>query len=119
DASVSTVHLCAYIWLGDTNGIKMKDALIRATGRGVAVRAMADALGSRLFIRSKHWRELTDAGVQTRVALPVGNPLWIFIRGRVDLRNHRKQLIIDNRIAWCGSQNFADPEFRIKPRCAP
>ena len=54
-----------------------------------------------------------------RVALPVGNPLWTFIRGRVDLRNHRKLLIIDNRIAWCGSQNVADPEFRIKPHYAP
>ena len=41
------------------------------------------------------------------------------IRGRVDLRNHRKLLIIDNRIAWCGSQNVADPEFRIKPHYAP
>src|SRR5436305_8869944 len=40
-------------------------------------------------------------------------------RGRVDLRNHRKLLVIDNQIAWCGSQNVADPEFRIKPRYAP
>jgi cardiolipin synthase len=28
-------------------------------------------------------------------------------------------MIVDNRIAWCGSQNVADPEFRIKPRFAP
>ena len=119
DGAASTVHLCAYIWLADTNGCKIKDALIRAAGRGVAVRALADALGSRLFIRSAHWRELAESGVQVRVALPVGNPLWTFIRGRVDLRNHRKLLIVDNRIAWCGSQNFADPEFRIKPRYAP
>jgi cardiolipin synthase len=28
-------------------------------------------------------------------------------------------MIVDNRIAWCGSQNCADPEFRIKPRYAP
>ena len=41
------------------------------------------------------------------------------IRGRVDLRNHRKLMVVDNRIAWCGSQNCADPEFRIKPRYAP
>jgi cardiolipin synthase len=119
DAATSTVHLCAYIWLADSNGCKIKDALVRATGRGVAVRALADALGSRLFIRSAHWRELAERGVQVRVALPVGNPLWTFIRGRVDLRNHRKLLIVDNGIAWCGSQNFADPEFRIKPRYAP
>ena len=119
DAATSTVHLCAYIWLSDTNGCKIKDALIRAAKRGVAVRALADALGSRLFVRSQHWRELRDQGVEVRVALPVGNPLWTFIRGRVDLRNHRKSLIVDNRIAWIGSQNFADPEFRIKPRYAP
>ena len=119
DAAASTVHLCAYIWLADTNGLKIKDALVRAVRRGVTVRAMADALGSRLFHRSRHWRELAEAGVQVRVALPVGNPLWTFIRGRVDLRNHRKLLIVDNLIAWCGSQNFADPEFRIKPRYAP
>ena len=119
DASKQTVHLCAYIWLADTNGGKVKGALIRAARRGVAVRAMADALGSRLFIRSSHWRELAQGGVQTQVALPVGNPLWTFIRGRVDLRNHCKLLIVDNQIAWCGSQNVADPEFRIKPHYAP
>jgi cardiolipin synthase len=56
---------------------------------------------------------------QVRVALSVGNPLWTLIRGRVDLRNHRKLMVIDNRIAWVGSQNLADPEFRIKPRYAP
>jgi cardiolipin synthase len=38
---------------------------------------------------------------------------------RVDLRNHRKIVVIDNRITYCGSQNCADPEFRIKPRFAP
>jgi cardiolipin synthase len=92
---------------------------LRAARRGVAVRALADALGSRQFIRSGHWRELAASGAEVRVALPVGNLLWTMIRGRVDLRNHRKLVIIDNRIAWCGSQNVADPEFRIKPRYAP
>ena len=119
DAARSHVHVCAYIWLADHNGCKVKDALIRAAKRGTDVRALADALGSRRLIRSKHWRELTDSGVEVRVALPVGNPLMTATRGRVDLRNHRKSMIVDNRIAWCGSQNLADPEFRIKPRYAP
>lgn len=119
DCASTTVHLCAYIWLADHNGCKVKDALIRAASRGVEVRALADALGSRHLIRSSHWKELGASGAQVRVALPVGNPLWTLLRGRVDLRNHRKLLIIDNNIAWCGSQNVADPEFRIKPRYAP
>ncbi len=119
DAASSSVHLSAYIWLADLNGCKVKDACVRAAARGVAVRALADALGSRQFIRSPHWREMADSGAEVRVALPVGNLLWTMVRGRVDLRNHRKQLIVDNQIAWCGSQNVADPEFRVKPRYAP
>jgi len=119
DAARQTVHASFYIWLADTNGLKVKDAFIRAAKRGLKVRVLADALGSHRFIRSSHWQDLRDAGVDARVALPVGNLLWTMIRGRVDLRNHRKSLILDNRVAWIGSQNAADPEFRIKPRFAP
>ncbi|MES2903951.1 MAG: cardiolipin synthase [Pseudomonadota bacterium] len=119
DAARDHVHCCFYIWLADTNGLKLRDALIRAAQRGVTVRVLADALGSRLLIRSSHWRTMTDAGVQLKEALPVGNMLWTMIRGRVDLRNHRKLVVVDGTIAWCGSQNAADPEFRIKPHYAP
>ena len=59
------------------------------------------------------------AGVQVATALPIGNLLLRPLRGRIDLRNHRKILVIDNRITYCGSQNCADPEFRIKARFAP
>ena len=119
EAARDTVHGCFYIWLSDNNGLKLKEAFIRAAKRGVRVRLLADALGSRRLIRSDHWKDMREASCEARVALPVGNPLWTAIRGRVDLRNHRKQLIVDNRIAWCGSQNAADPEFRIKARYAP
>ena len=113
------VHICTYIWLADHNGLKIKDACIATARRGVEVRILADALGSWRLIRSEHWSEMRAAGCDIRVALPVGNPLWTLIRGRVDLRNHRKLVIVDNGIAWCGSQNLADPEFRIKPHYAP
>ncbi len=119
DSARETVHGCFYIWLADNNGLKLKDAFIRSAKRGVKVRLLADALGSRRLIHSSHWREMRDSGCEVRVALPVGNPLWTLIRGRVDLRNHRKSMVVDNEIAWCGSQNCADPEFRIKPRYAP
>lgn len=119
DAARETVHVCFYIWLADGNGLAVKAALVRAARRGVRVRVLADALGSRRFIRSVHWSEMRAAGIDARPALPVGGLVWTLIRGRVDLRNHRKQLIIDNRVAWCGSQNAADPEFRIKHRYAP
>lgn len=119
DCAAETVHASFYIWLGDTNGLKVKDAFIRAAARGVKVRVLADALGSYRLIRSDHWRDLAAAGVDARVALPVGSLPWTMIRGRVDLRNHRKSMIVDGSIAWIGSQNTADPEFRIKPHYAP
>ncbi len=119
DAARKTVHACFYIWLDDNNGLKLKDAFIRAAKRGVKVRALADALGSQRFIRSPHWQDMREAGVDARVALPVGNLVWTMLRGRVDLRNHRKSMILDNRVAWIGSQNAADPQFRIKPKFAP
>jgi len=57
--------------------------------------------------------------VQTAVALPLGNPLFRPLRGRIDLRNHRKILVIDGSITYCGSQNCADPEFLVKAKYAP
>ena len=119
DAAEEHVHLTFYIWLTDNNGCKMVEALKRAAGRGVQCRAMADGLGSRAMIKSKYWKEMSDAGVHVGVALPIGNPLLRPFVGRIDLRNHRKILVIDGRITYCGSQNCADPEFRVKPKYAP
>ena len=120
DAATDHVHLIFYIWLPDNNGCKIVEALKRAARRGVQCRAMADGLGSRLMIRkSEHWKSMSDAGVQLVVALPIGNPLLRPLHGRIDLRNHRKILIIDGGITYCGSQNCADPEFRIKAKYAP
>ncbi len=119
DASQDHVHLIFYIWLPDNNGLKVVEALKRAATRHVTCRVMADGLGSRIMIKSPHWGAMQTAGVQVATALPIGNPLLRPLRGRIDLRNHRKILVIDNRITYCGSQNCADPEFRIKARFAP
>jgi cardiolipin synthase A/B len=119
DASQDHVHLIFYIWLPDNNGLKVVEALKRAVARKVICRAMVDGLGSRIMIESPHWKAMQVAGVQVATALPIGNPLLRPLRGRIDLRNHRKILVIDNWITYCGSQNCADPEFRIKAKFAP
>ena len=119
DAAEDHVHLLFYIWLADKNGCKIVEALKRAAGRGVKCRAMADSLGSRAMIHSEHWRAMEDAGVHVAVALLIGNPLLRPLRGRIDLRNHRKIVVIDGRITYCGSQNCADPEFLVKAKYAP
>ena len=41
------------------------------------------------------------------------------LKGRIDLRNHRKIVVIDYQITYCGSQNCADQEFLVKAKFAP
>lgn len=118
DAATDHIHLLFYIWLPDNNGLKVATALQRAAGRGITVRAMADGLGSRVMIKSAHWQAMADSGVQVAIALPVGKLLRP-LAGRIDLRNHRKILVIDGRVTYCGSQNCADPEFLVKAAYAP
>ncbi len=119
DAAKDHVHLLFYIWLPDNNGCKVVEALKRAAARGVTCRAMADGLGSRIMIDSEHWKAMRQAGVHLASALPIGNPLLRSLKGRIDLRNHRKIVVIDNHITYCGSQNCADPEFLVKAKYAP
>jgi cardiolipin synthase len=119
DQARETVHVCFYIWLTDNNGLKLIEALKRAAARGVICRIIADSLGSRSLIGSPAWRAMEAAGVRTVAALRIGNPFFHLLAGRIDLRNHRKIVVIDNRVTYCGSQNCADPEFRVKARFAP
>jgi cardiolipin synthase len=119
DAATQQVNLLFYIWLPDNSGHMIANALKRASARGVICRAMVDGLGSRSLMKSSLWSEMREAGVNTAVALPLGNPLLRPLRGRIDLRNHRKILVIDGAITYCGSQNCADPEFLVKARFAP
>lgn len=119
DAATDHVHLLFYIWLPDGNGVKMVEAVKRAASRGVTCRVMVDDIGSRLLHKSECWQEMAAAKVRLARALPVGNPLLRPLKGRIDMRNHRKIVVIDNRITYCGSQNCADPAFAIKADYAP
>ncbi len=119
DAATDHVHLLFYIWMPDNNGRKMAEALKRAVARGVRCRAMVDDIGSKLLIKSELWQSMQASGIQLCRVLQVGHPLLRIFNGRIDLRNHRKILVIDNRITYCGSQNCADPEFLTKAKYAP
>jgi cardiolipin synthase A/B len=80
---------------------------------------MADALGSRPMIRGSQWSAMRAAGVRVAAGLSIANPLLRPFQGRIDLRNHRKIVVIDDRITYCGSQNCADPAFLVKAKYAP
>ncbi len=119
DGAAASVHISFYIWLADANGMRVVEALCRAARRGVACRVIADGIGSRALVRSAHWQAMRAAGVRLQSALPIARGPLVFLGNRADLRNHRKIVVVDNRLTFCGSQNCADPEFRIKPRFAP
>lgn len=115
----STIHISFYIWLTDGNGSSMVDAVCAAAKRGVTCRIMVDAIGSHSLIQSPAWQRMQTAGVKLGIAMHhrwFGNP---FHANRIDLRNHRKIVVVDDAITYCGSQNCADPEFRIKAKYAP
>jgi len=119
EAATEHVHVSFYIWLDDGNGGRVADAISAAARRGVTCRVMVDALGSRDFARGPRWRQLREAGAHLLVALEDIPRLGHIAFHRVDLRNHRKLVVIDNRIAFLGSQNCADPQFLVKTRYAP
>lgn len=119
DAASDHVHVLFYIWLPDGNGLRVAQALIRAAGRGVVVRAMVDDLGSREILKHPIWADMGRAGVHQARALQIAIPFLPTISGRIDLRNHRKIVVIDNQITYCGSQNCADAAFLPKAKYGP
>ena len=117
DAATSTIHLLTYIFLDDSGGNRVVDALIAAADRGVVCRVLVDAMGSRRFLDSDSCRRLKAANVHVAEALPTH--VWAILWTRLDIRNHRKIIVIDNSIGWIGSQNMAAASFGLKPRFAP
>jgi cardiolipin synthase len=106
------IHIMYYIAGLSPHAEAIYESLIAAAQRGVTVRFLADAVGSKAFWRSPWPERLRAAGVRVLPALPV-NPL----RGRlhrIDLRNHRKLTVIDSAVAWCGSQNLIDERVLVR-----
>ena len=117
EAAKSSCNLLFYIWLPDSNGTRVGEALMRAAKRGVTCRVLVDSHGSKLFLKSEICQRMRGAGVRVTEAMPVG-----FLRSglqRIDIRNHRKIAIFDGNVAWMGSQNIADAAFAIKAKYAP
>jgi cardiolipin synthase len=102
------VHLLYYLMFDDSVGDMICQALLQAAARGVECRLMLDAVGAKRGIRA-YARRLRAGGVQVQELLP-GGLRWRR-SGRMDLRNHRKIAVFDNRAAYVGSQNLAEPRF--------
>jgi cardiolipin synthase len=109
DAAQSTCHLQFYIWYEGGTADEVAAAVIRAVKRGVTCRILVDSIGSKEFLKGRKIQELRAAGVKIREELPAGFIKALFVR--VDIRNHRKIVVIDGKTAYTGSQNMVDPLF--------
>jgi cardiolipin synthase len=105
----STCHLQFYIWQEGGKVTEIENALVDAAARGVTCRVLVDSIGSQDFLKSDRKKELLDAGIKIREALPAGIIKALF--ARIDIRNHRKIAVIDGEIAYTGSQNMVDPRY--------
>ena len=109
DAAQHCCLMAFYIVDGSGRVASVLEALMRAAQRGVRCQLLADALGSQGFWRSAWPGKLRAAGVELTEALPFS--LWHAPWVRGDLRNHRKILVVDYRIAYTGSYNLVDPRL--------
>ncbi|MFP5213123.1 MAG: cardiolipin synthase, partial [Acidobacteriota bacterium] len=102
------VHMLFYIFADDAVGRRVAEALGEAVARGVRCRLLVDAFGGRGLYRSLG-AKLREKGVELHMILPL-NPFRRHFT-RLDLRNHRKLVVIDGRLAYTGSQNIEDKPF--------
>ncbi|MEZ6234322.1 MAG: cardiolipin synthase [Phycisphaerales bacterium] len=104
------VHILTFIWTTGPRGTRIGQALARAARRGVECRVIVDDVGSKAF-EGELVEHMRAAGVRIVRCLPV-NPIRVLL-ARIDIRNHRKIAVIDGRVAFTGSHNIADPDFKL------
>ena len=102
DGAERSVALTTYIFKADAAGVRFVEALDRAVRRGVAVRVLIDGVG-QLYGWPPIARLLTRRGVCVRTF----NPLLLSWRlAFLNLRTHRKLLVVDGRIGFTGGMNI-------------
>jgi cardiolipin synthase A/B len=99
-----TIHIATFILGKDATGRAIIENLAQKASKGVRVFLLLDALGSTKIHRS-FLSPLLNAGGRTAFFMPM---LHLPFRGRANLRNHRKILLVDGTAAIIGGMNLAD-----------
>jgi cardiolipin synthase len=107
-AAREAVHLEYYIFYPDRTGTALRDALVERARAGVKVRLLLDAVGSAKT-PARFFDALVAAGGELAWFHP-SQVLQVWKRPWVNLRSHRKIVVIDNRIAYTGGINITDEE---------
>ena len=94
-----TINLSSYIFDADGIGKEFVELLIDAANRGVEVRIIIDSLGEK-YSRTSPRKAFRGTPVRLVRYLPLRYGAYI------NLRNHRKLLIIDGQEAFTGGMNI-------------
>jgi cardiolipin synthase A/B len=100
----SSVAFMVYIWQDDEIGHQFEAALIKAAVRGVSVRLVIDAVGS-FDLPVAALTRLRQAGVHVYMHHRIRVLRWGWLRYLIR-RNHRKIVVVDDRIAFTGGFNI-------------
>jgi len=94
-----SIHLCSYIFDGDQIGEQFVNALASAVQRGVAVRVIVDAIG-------EHYSSVTARAALQGSGVDIRHYLPLYKGPFINLRNHRKLLVVDGSVAFTGGMNI-------------
>ena len=111
DSARHSLDVCTFVFHHDEVGDRVAQALVQCAQRGVATRLLVDAVGS-LHTPAAVLSQLARQGVTVRRFMPLlHNPM----RGRTNLRNHRKVAVADGARLWSGGRNLASEYFLDRP----
>ena len=104
ESAKQSISLVSYIFDNDPSGRQFAAALERAVQRGVAVRVLVDAAGTRYSWPPITW-PLRHAKIPYARFLP-SSLLQPWRVATINLRNHRKVLVVDGALAFTGGMNI-------------
>ena len=100
----TSLRLLYYIFAYDSAGMRVREAMIDAANRGVAVRLIVDGFGSDTTGDDSFLTPLKEAGVDVCAFIPRFGRRYL-------LRNHQKMALADAKYALVGGFNVADAYF--------
>lgn len=109
-----SISLSTYVFKNDATTQKILDALTLKAAQGVQVRLLIDSLGSyKLYFFQKKLQALRDAGGEVHFFMPL---LRLPYKNYINLRNHRKIYLFDERTLLSGGMNLSDEYMGAQKR---
>ncbi|MBE7015386.1 MAG: cardiolipin synthase [Ruminococcaceae bacterium] len=104
ESATESINVLYFIIRNDTIGNRIVDALLKKAKEGVKVKLMYDGLGSLLTPKRIFDKLRAEPNCEVAEFFPVR----VFSASKINHRNHRKIVVIDNEIAYVGGMNIGD-----------